>query len=227
MNSLDRIKNYIEKNNPIAQMRRKRMRKNLTNENITFLTPNCVGGILFHDLNLKFLSPTVNLMLNQKDFLQFVLNLDEYLNGEFEFYHDAEKAFPCAFLKGDGVPAINIFFTHYSTEKEALDSWNRRVERIKYDNMFIFIEERDGITKEDLLKLATLRVKGIVAFTCNNYPEIPYSVFISKYNKMGEVGNILARNYLNDSREYEKYFDFVKWFNEANGGTYNVSSYKR
>lgn len=227
MNRIDRLKNVIESKNPFAVIRRNKMRRQLINKDITFLTPNCIGGILFHDLGLRFMSPTVNLMMSQTDFLQFVLHLDTYLKGEFTFFKHPEYICPCAILKAGGVPDLTVHFTHYASEAEALKKWNERKQRINQGNMFVFIEERDGITKEDLLQLANLKVRGLVAFTCNEYLDIPYAVYIPKYHAEGEVGNILTRNYVNDSREYEQYFDFVKWFNEADGGNFDVSRFRK
>lgn len=203
------------------------MRKRLLNKDVTFLTPNCIGGILFHDLGLKFLSPTVNLMMSQTDFLKFVLNMDAYLGGEFEFFQHPEYTCPCAVLRAGGVlPDITVHFTHYTSKEDALLKWRERAERIQKENIFVFMEERDGITKNDLLKLAELQVRGVVVFTCNDYPDIQYAVYIPKYHPAGEVGNVLVRNYLDDSREYEQYFDFVKWFNEADGEGFDVSAFK-
>jgi hypothetical protein len=50
-------------------------------------------------------------------------------------------------------------------------------------------------------------------------------VYLPQYQSLGEVGNILKKNILDDSREFERYFDFVRWFNEADGGDYDVSDY--
>ena len=83
------------------------------------------------------------------------------------------------------------------------------------------------MTPDEILKLRLLDVKGLVVFTANEYVDIPYTVQIEKYKNEGEVGNILTRSFWNDSREYEHYFNFVKWFNEADGGNYDVSPYVR
>lgn len=206
--------------NPFAYLRRFIMRKRLHKTNITFLCPNCIGGILFHDLGLKFMSPTVNLMMTQPDFVKFVLNIDYYLTQKFQFYNHPEYICPCAYL-GD----ISVHFTHYQSVAEAESKWRNRAARIQKNETFVFLEERDGLTKEEIIQLKNLNVKGLVVFTANDYPEIPYTVQIKKYKDDGEVGNILSRSFWNDSREYEHYFNFVKWFNEADGGDYDVSSF--
>lgn len=78
-----------------------------------------------------------------------------------------------------------------------------------------------------ILKLGSIKARGIVVFTAHKYDDIPYALHIPKYEKDGEIGNIMAKSYFNGSREYEKLFDFVKWFNEADGTDYDITPYKR
>jgi len=217
-----KVTKFLSKYNPLAIFRRKRMRKKLTNKTPTFLCPNCIGGILFHDLGLQFRSPTVNLMMLQTDFVKFVLDLDSYLSKDLVFYKHAEYECPCAML-GD----ISIHFTHYSSEDEARKKWVERSSRIDKNNMFVFLTERDGITEQEMRSLNELKVRGLVVFTAHEYPDIPYTVCISKYKDDGEVGNVLERSYVNDRREYEKYFDFVNWFNTADGNKETTKMSKR
>lgn len=217
----NKIKQLIHKN-PFAVARRKKMRSELKKTGMTFLCPSCIGGELFHDLGLRFCSPTINLMMLQTDFVKFVKDFDEYMNAEFEFFDHPEYSFPCARLKD-----ITIHFTHYNTKEEAIEKWNSRAKRIDKDNMFIFCSERDGITREEIESLGELNVRGIVVFTAHDYSDIPYTLYIPKFEKYGEVKNIQKVNYPSEKRNYEKYFDFVKWFNEANGGNYDVSPYSR
>ena len=212
MSTKGSIKRALSENNPLAIHRREKMRQELVNKTATFLCPNCIGGLLFHDLGLQFRSPTVNLMMFQTDFLKFVLNLDHYLCMELQFFQHPEYRFPCAHL-GD----ITIHFTHFHSEEEARHAWLDRSGRIDRENLVVFMEERDGITKDEIKSLGNIHARGIVVFTANKYPDIPYAVQIPKYEKDGEVGNILRKSYLDDHREYEEYFDFMKWFNEANG----------
>lgn len=214
------IKKVINEYNPFVILHRKRMRKALNNDNITFFCPNCIGGILFHDLGLRFCSPTVNLMMTQTDFVKFILNFDYYINKDFEFFNHEEYTCPCAKLDD-----ITVHFTHYHSPEDAVHKWKERVKRINKDNTFIFLTERDGITEESIRELSKLKARGIVVFTAKKYPDIKYSVYIDKYAESGEIGNILEKSLLNGKREYEKYFDFIKWFNEADGGDYDVTPY--
>ena len=224
MKTKERIKRWLQAN-PLTELRRKKLRRRLENRNFTLLTPNCLGGILLHDLGLQFLTPTVNLMMTQTDFVQFVFHLTEYLSGNFRFLEDPDHVCPYALLEASGLPPVAVHFTHYKTPEEAESKWRERAARINYDNLFVFVEERDGITKKDLLRLAELPVRGVVAFTCNEYPDIPYAVYLPGYHDQGEVGNILRQNHVTGSRAYERYFDFVEWFNKAEGGNFSVREF--
>lgn len=221
MNLKEQLKTWITRFNLLAIRRRTAMRRALTNTTPSFLCPNCIGGILFHDLGLQFRSPTVNLMMTQPDFVKFVLNLEHYLTLEPVFFHKPGFECPCAALED-----VTVHFTHYATAEEATAKWNERKARIDWNNLFVFASERDGLTKEEILALGKIRCRGLVVFTANAYPDIPYVLQIPRYATDGQVGNILAKSWKDDSREYERYFDFVKWFNEAgDDSNYRIAPY--
>ncbi len=212
MSIKNELKSFLNNNNPFSKAHKNSMRKALTNTEPTFLCPNCIGGVLFHDLGIQFRSPTVNLMMLQRDFAKFVLNYDYYISLDPVFFKHDEYTCPCAHFDD-----ITVHFTHYKDGSEALNAWRRRSERMNRDNLFVFLEERDGLTKEDMLSLKDIKAKGLVIFTAESYPDIPYTVQIPKYKNDGEVGNILRKSFFDEHREYEEYFDFVKWFNCSDG----------
>lgn len=67
---------------------RELLRKHLNNKNqmllrnhdFTIISSNCVGGIIYHELGERFLSPTINLWFEPNDFLKFASNFDFYLS---------------------------------------------------------------------------------------------------------------------------------------------------
>ena len=95
------IKKFLIENNPFAAIRRQRMRNRLENKNPTLLCPNCLGGILCHDLGIKFYSPTINLMMTQTDFVKFVLNLENFVDGNFDFFQHEKEKCPCFLYSTD------------------------------------------------------------------------------------------------------------------------------
>lgn len=52
-----------------------RAKNKLMNEQFSIVSQNCIGGVFYHDMEMEFLSPTINLYFEQPDFVLFVLNL--------------------------------------------------------------------------------------------------------------------------------------------------------
>jgi uncharacterized protein (DUF1919 family) len=183
----------------------KKLRKKLKNDEFSILCPNCIGGIIYNRLGKKFLSPTINLCFSSKDFLKFILDLENYLSKELKFI-ESEYDYPVALL-GD----IEIKFNHYNSQIEALEAWNRRKKRINYDNLFIIMYDRGGITREDILKLENIECKNKIVLTNKNY-DIDYTLQI-KPNENKVDGQVFLDRDILCKRTFEKYFDFVKFLN--------------
>jgi uncharacterized protein (DUF1919 family) len=45
----------------IRSFKLKAERSRLTNKEVTIFSSNCIGGVIYHDLGLRFMSPTINL----------------------------------------------------------------------------------------------------------------------------------------------------------------------
>ena len=60
----------------------------------TIISHNCIGGVLSHELGLKFLSPTVNLFMVNEDFIKFCENLEYYLSLDITPYDGEIKIYP-------------------------------------------------------------------------------------------------------------------------------------
>ena len=73
------------------------LRRRLKNKDFTILTDTCIGGVIYHELGLQFLSPTINLWMHDKDFYKFVNNLGYYLALPLKFVEGIEN-YPTAYL---------------------------------------------------------------------------------------------------------------------------------
>jgi uncharacterized protein (DUF1919 family) len=211
MGRIQILKNKLSACNPIGIYKRKKMRDRLINRDITLLTSNCMGGLILHDLNLPFLSPTIDLMIDSKEFIRLCLNLEYYLQKKLLFL-EIDQPYPVARLED-----ITISFTHYSSREEAEYKWEERKKRINRDNLFILANDRDGVTKEDMQALQQISCRGIVVFSAHQYDDIPCSLYINCFEGYSCVGNMLKMNWKTGTRLYDRYFDYVKWFNESKG----------
>ncbi len=183
-----------------------KLRKRLKNKDFSIICSNCIGGVIYHRLGKKFLSPTINLWLHQDDFLKFVLNLKEYILKDLVFI-DSEYDYPVGMLDD-----IKIYFNHSKTKEEAKKNWDRRKERINYENLFIIMYDRDGITKDDIRKLENVNCRNKIVLSDKKYQDIKYVLTIKpNYDKVNGQ-QYLDRDIL-DKRTFEKHFDFVKWLN--------------
>lgn len=191
------------------------LRKRLKNHNFSIICNTCIGGIIYHELGEKFLSPTINMWFEDKDFPKFAQNLRWYLEQPLRFVKGID-ATPTAYC-GD----ILIHFIHYHSDEEANKKWIERSSRVNYDNLFFIFSDRPDInrengliTHEDMLSVRSLG-KGSVVFSIRQYDDIDYIIPLRK-DPRGEYVNV----YMNDRYDnflhrwyWERKFNFVKWLN--------------
>lgn len=184
----------------------------LKNKNITLITNNCVGGIICHDLHLRFMSPTVNLYLTNDDFILFCSNLNEYLALEVYEYKQHDKTFPVGILSGSKGD-VYIYFMHYKNFVEAKSKWDERKVRINNDNIFIIMEAQKS-SEESLLKFNSIPYKNKVVLTAGKIPSIMQSFPIEKnfYENNYWPGKLLEYPRYGIKR-YLDVFDYVHFFN--------------
>mgnify|MGYP000739008681 CR=1 FL=1 len=140
------------------------LRKQYSNGDITILTPNCLGGVLYHKLGLRFNSPTINLWMFPKDFYKFVLNLNYYVLQDV-YSINSKRNYPVGQI-GEGDKTITLYFQHYNSFEEAKLKWNIRKQRIIKDKIYVIGTDRDGITFNDIKQIGTATVHKIINFYC-------------------------------------------------------------
>ena len=183
--------------------------KELKNSNFSIISSNCNGGIICHDLGVRFNSPTVNLWMSASDYIKFVSNLERYLNENIVEVKEANVTYPVGLLGGD----IKLYFQHYDSFEVALEKWKNRRGRVNFNNIFLIMTDRDGCNYDIIKKFDNLPFKNKVIFTSKKYPDIKSSVYCDIYEADDCVG-ILSEFYkLSGKRIYENYFDYVGWLN--------------
>lgn len=58
---------------------------------VSIISQQCIGGGIYHDMGMQFLSPTINLYFEAKDFIKFVENLKHYMNVEIDVKEEDGK----------------------------------------------------------------------------------------------------------------------------------------
>ena len=182
------------------------LRRKLKNKDFTIICSNCIGGIIYNRLGLQFRSPTINMWMHQRDCIRLMKDLREYMNADLEFI-ESKYSYPVAKLKD-----ITLYFNHCDTEEEARNDWNRRKQRINYDNLYLIIFDREDIDTDDLESLKDIPCRNIAVLSDKTRPDIPYVITIQPRNR--PLGEQFLDKDTFGIRTFEKYFDYVAWLNK-------------
>lgn len=114
----------------------------LRNRMPTILANNCIGTIIYHDLGLPFLSPTINLTISHRDFMKFLNHLPEYLESDVYPLEVKGAYYPVGEIRY-GEESVRLNFVHYASFEESRSKWNARKKRVDPENLFILeLKER-------------------------------------------------------------------------------------
>lgn len=152
----------------------------------TLLCNNCTRAMVLHDYSLRFDTPTVNLFIRPKDYIELLSDIKRYMQSEIEDI-TFENKYPVGLLGGK----IRIDFLHYSSFEEAVASWKRRAARIDYNHIYAVLVERDRCTYEDLQRFDSLQFVHKVALVHKRYPDIKFSFVINYSGEDGLLGQII------------------------------------
>lgn len=199
-------------------MQNKDLNSKLNNKDFTIIARDCVGGILYNQFRLRFLSPTINLFFTPEDFNYFCLNLKDYIDAKLEEYIDSNLAYPVGLLSPDNLKPIKVYFMHYDNYKVAEEKWNDRKKRINFDNIFVISTfcyplETKTLSKELIDNWNKIKYKKVLLVD-KNYG-FDNEVIIKKSPECNDYAwllyspdkNNLKRRTFND-------YDFIKFFNE-------------
>jgi uncharacterized protein (DUF1919 family) len=220
MNLVERIVNKTRKTIFNSKYRKKVQqdyRSRIQSAEFSIICNNCFGGILYHDLGMKFLSPTVNLYMEAADYLEFLENLEFYLSC------DITDGSPAGGGRNEGDPVIGLlnnhiklYGVHYQTFDDLKDSWLKRRARVNYDNLFIIGVYRDGFTDALAQRFCNLPYKNKV-FLSHKHIDCENNHCVIQIRCGKNVSEAPPADKMKSCkmRAYDAAFDFVGWLNGA------------
>lgn len=133
---------------------------------------DCWGAELYKLLDRPFNTPFIGLMLMSPCYLKLLENPKYYLHLPINFKKESKypsmneinsgTSFPLGILGDSG---IEIQFLHYGSESIAKDKWDRRVERIDWEHLFIKYDcGKDYADMESVQKFLELPYKNKLVF---------------------------------------------------------------
>lgn len=158
--------------------------KDVNAEGISFISQNCIGGVLYHDLGLHFLSPTINAFIPEPGFVKLVLNLRHYMDQELIVRWGEE--YPIGTLDN-----VEIHFMHYHTCKEAKEAWDKRKARINWDKIFIIATDRNSFDDAVFESWKRITYPKVLFTAQKQYASDADSVFYAEYEGNGFVPDLI------------------------------------
>lgn len=208
----DRIQIHYENisNRLFASIRRQK----LNNTDFSIISNNCWGGHVYRHFGLPYASPTVWLYFYSEDYLEFLENLKVYLDSPLEFI-DISCSKHCADLKARNQgkvligllnKKVEIIFLHYTSQKEALEKWERRRKRVNFDNLIVKFSQMNQCSQEDLNRFHALPYPKKLLFVPEKSSENQdYAVRIKKYSNEERV--------LDDTTYFARHTNLVEIIN--------------
>lgn len=175
----------------------------------TIISNNCWAGHVYRYFNLPYNTPTVGLYIFSDDYVRFVHNLRYYMDQTMEIIAlDQSKYKEILIERGHpDVPIgkledIEIVFLHYHSASEALDKWNRRKERIVWDNLYFKMSEQNYCELKHLQKFDQLPTDKKFVFVSRDYG-LGSQIIFKEYQNCKEV--------LNDTTHFRRYINVSRW----------------
>lgn len=162
----------------------KKAKGKLCAEGFSIISQNCIGGVFYHDMGMKFLSPTIDLFFTEPDFVRFVLNLQYYI--EIEPVMESGDKYPIGFLDD-----IEIHFMHYETCQEAKDAWEKRKRRINYDKILVIATDRNGFSDSVFENWKKIPYKKLLFTVNTQFAEEQDVVVFPRYKERSFVPDLI------------------------------------
>lgn len=196
-----------------------RFRKRNNNKDFTLISQNCIGGVIYSALGIPFRSPTINMFIEDMNFIKLVENFEYYMSISAsplidEYVDPIDDSIRYPKIK---VGDIEVCCSHYKSCQDAIEAWERRKKRINFDNIYVIGNSWNLHENYDLVeRLCNSKYKTIV-FTykeCRNEKCVHLPGEIWKFDKRGVIRpNVTDFIKAGGMRYYEEFFDFVDWLN--------------
>ncbi len=188
---------------------RKKEFQRLKRSDFSLICSNCVAGLFYHSYNLPFLSPTINTDFNGEGFLVFANDLEVYLNKPILDEHLTKDGFIAGTLS-----EYEIIFPHSKTFEEATHEWNRRKERINFNNVIVMWNAKEKIVDSKLVclfdKLPYRKMMFTIDESLKNHPN---TIFMKEFKTFSSMPLLTYRTNYKGQRLYEYYFDWISFIN--------------
>ena len=194
-------------------------RRNNKNRDFTLICQNCLGGGIYSMLGLPFISPTINMFIEDEHFVKLAEDPVHYLSLPAEPYIEAyrDPAAPSVVYPKIRVGDIELCCLHYKSCAEAVDAWERRRKRANLNNIYVIGNSWNLHEREDLIRRVVSCGYPSLVFTFREM-NIPGCMALPGGFWQCDERGIVRPNITDDKpgslkKYFEDFFDFVSWLN--------------
>lgn len=187
-------------------------KKKLNVQNPTIISNNCWAGIVSQYLGIKYYTPTIGLYFFAEEYIRFLEDFDYYIKQDLKIIETKDSKYYDEMIKKNHQDAIigklddiEIVFLHMKTGKEAIEKWNKRVQRINKKYIIFKFCEQNECTKKHVERFEKLPFKNKICFTTKDYPGYKSVIWFKNQVKNDEV--------LRDYYESHKYLNIIDYIN--------------
>lgn len=198
----------------------KRYRKNNKQSDVTFVSQNCIGGVLYNMLGMRFASPTINMFIEDESFVKLAENPKHYFSLDAQPYeechvdaNDNELIYPII-----RVDDIFLCCQHYANCAEAVEAWNNRRKRVNLDKIFVIACSWNLHERRELVERISNLPYPSVIFTTEDFG-LERCVRLVGDQWVRDAGGAIkpaltSFDGISGKRYFCNEFDFVKWINQ-------------
>lgn len=174
----------------------------LKNKSFSIICNNCWAGHYYDNYNLKYLTPTIGLVIPPKSYIKLINNLNYYLNLELKevkanslsCYEMLKRKDEKALLRKvddlicGKLDDVEIIFLHYDSFSSAARKWAKRKKRINYNNLIYKFNDQNELDELDFIAFDKFEAKNKLFFTSNKkYKDYNFSYYDKKYSNLGYI----------------------------------------
>ena len=168
---------------------------------------------MYHQLGLKFLSPTINLSIRGEEYLSFVKFFEQYIRLPLEDVSSQFDAdYPVGRISTNDLPPVHLHFQHYKTFEQAEAKWRERCTRVNLSNLYFIWEFYDSLYDTRMLEEYDKLNRRKIAITHRVLPGITNQFTVTCYENDMPVAKIINQNGLS-GKLYLNEWDYVHYLN--------------
>lgn len=208
------------RNKVVIPMVKKSLNKRLHNKRFTIISNNCWGGTVYETYNLQKQTPTIGMFIMPQDYVKFLESLEYYLAQPLIFIDPIDSKWKKELEKKSNwgtyligkLADIELHMLHYHNEDIALEKWNKRINRIDYEQLIVKFNDQNGCTVDDIRNFLSLSYNNKICFVAN--PDMKCSSEVILIEQPGD-----KKHGIDASREpfgKTKYLDLSNYINKLN-----------